>query len=150
MKKILRTFAMLMAPLTLASAIIAFVWPQSFLPFSGIFKELFAMTMFALGVVLDPSDLVATLRHPQRIGLGVLTQYLVMPVLAFGIAQLAGLPPALGWVLSSSAAHRALWRRMSSCISPAGRWRFPLPSPPSRPSLHPCSPRRWSRPWLDR
>lgn len=95
MKKILRTIAMLMAPLTLACALIAYVWPQSFLPFGGIFKELFAATMFALGVVLDPSDLVATLKHPQRIGLGVLTQYLVMPVLAFVIVQLAGLPPAL-------------------------------------------------------
>jgi BASS family bile acid:Na+ symporter len=92
---ILRTIASAMAPLTLLCAIIAFVWPQSFLPFGSIFKELFAATMFALGVVLDPSDLLDTLKHPHRIGLGVLTQYIVMPTLAFVIAQLAGLPPAL-------------------------------------------------------
>ncbi len=102
---LLRMLASAMAPLTLACAIVAFVWPQSFLPFGGIFKELFAATMFALGVVLDPSDLVNTLKHPHRIGLGVLTQYAVMPTLAFVLAHLAGLPPALalGFIIVGSA-----------------------------------------------
>lgn len=102
---LLRTIASSMAPLTLLCAIIAFIWPQSFLPFGSVFKELFAATMFALGVVLDPSDLVDTLKHPHRIGLGVLTQYIVMPTLAFVIAQLAGLPPALalGFIIVGSA-----------------------------------------------
>jgi len=102
---LLRTVASAMAPLTLVCAVIAFVWPQTFLPFGHVFKELFAATMFALGVVLDPTDLIDTLKHPQRIALGVLTQYIVMPTLAFVIAQLAGLPPALalGFIIVGSA-----------------------------------------------
>ena len=93
--KILKFIPTYMALLTLLCAVLAFFVPATFLPFGGVFKELFAATMFALGVVLDPTDLGATLKQPRRIGLGVLTQYLVMPVLAFVIAQLAGLPPAL-------------------------------------------------------
>ena len=51
--------------------------------------------MFALGVVLNPEELKDTLRHPVRIGLGVFTQYVVMPARAFGVATLVGLPPAV-------------------------------------------------------
>lgn len=95
MKTLLRIIPAFLAPLTLLSALLAFFVPESFLPFGAVFRELFAATMFALGVVLDPSDLGTTLRQPQRIGLGVLTQYLVMPALAFLIVHLADLPPAL-------------------------------------------------------
>ena len=102
---VLRFIASAMAPLTLAAAIVGFIWPQTFTLFGFIFKELFAATMFALGVVLNPADLTNTLKHPQRIVLGVLTQYIVMPLLAFTIATLAGLPPALalGFIIVGSA-----------------------------------------------
>jgi BASS family bile acid:Na+ symporter len=102
---LLRFIASAMAPLTLAAAIVGFIWPQTFTLFGSIFKELFAATMFALGIVLNPDDLASTLKQPQRIGLGVLTQYLVMPLLAFTIATLAGLPPALalGFIIVGSA-----------------------------------------------
>ena len=95
MIKFLRFLASAMAPLTLVAAIVGFLWPQTFTLFGFIFKELFAATMFALGIVLNPVDLANTLKHPQRITLGVLTQYLVMPLLALTIAKLAGLSPAL-------------------------------------------------------
>lgn len=105
MIKILRFIASAMAPLTLVAAIVGFIWPQTFTLFGFIFKELFAATMFALGIVLNPVDLANTLKHPQRIALGVLTQYMVMPLLAFTIATLAGLPPALalGFIIVGSA-----------------------------------------------
>lgn len=94
-----------LAPLTFLGAITAYFLPELFLPFKHVFKWLFAITMFALGVVLDPEELKDTLRHPLRIVLGVFTQYLVMPVLAFGVATLAGLPPALalGFIIVGSA-----------------------------------------------
>ncbi|MGD8783054.1 MAG: bile acid:sodium symporter family protein [Thioalkalispiraceae bacterium] len=94
-----------MALLTLISALLAFFFPDSFLIFGHIFKELFAATMFSLGVVLDRKDLVDTLKHPLRIGLGVFTQFVVMPLLAFSIVSIAGLPPALalGFIIVGSA-----------------------------------------------
>ncbi|MDH5178981.1 MAG: bile acid:sodium symporter family protein [Gammaproteobacteria bacterium] len=84
-----------LAPLTLIGAILAYFIPEMFLIFGSVFKWMFAATMFALGVVLEPDDLTDTLQHPKRIGLGVLTQYLLMPTLAFIIISLVDLPPAL-------------------------------------------------------
>jgi BASS family bile acid:Na+ symporter len=102
---ILRLIATGIAPLTLFGAIVAFFFPEVFLPFKYIFKWLFATTMFALGIVLDPIELRDTLHHPLHIGLGVLTQYLVMPTLAYAVATLAGLPPALalGFIIVGTA-----------------------------------------------
>lgn len=90
-----------LAPLTLLGALAAFVWPDAFLIFKHVFKLMFAATMFALGVVLEPDELRATLRRPHQIGLGVATQFLVMPALAFGIVTLMDLPAplALGFII---------------------------------------------------
>ncbi len=103
--RLLRLVASGLAPLTLAGAAGAWLLPELFLPFGHVFKWLFAITMFALGVVLEPADLRETLRHPGRIGLGVLTQYLVMPTLAFLVARFGGLPPAvaLGFIIVGAA-----------------------------------------------
>lgn len=101
----LRFIATYMALLTLFAAVVGFIFPDTFLFFGYIFKELFAATMFSLGVVLDRKDLVSTLKHPLRIGFGVMTQFIVMPLLAFTIVTLAGLPPALalGFIIVGSA-----------------------------------------------
>jgi len=92
---IFRLIANGLAPLTLLGAILAYLAPEAFLPFGHIFKWLFAATMFALGAVLNPAELRDTLQHPRRIGLGVLTQFLLMPTMAFIMVKLANLPPAL-------------------------------------------------------
>jgi len=105
MKQGLRLIASNMALLTLLCAVLAFFLPAQFSIFGHIFKELFAATMFALGIVLDRKDLVDTLKHPLRIGFGVFTQFVVMPLLAFTIVTIAGLPPylALGFIIVGSA-----------------------------------------------
>ena len=102
---IFRLIANGLAPLTLLGAIAAYLFPELFLPFKHVFIWLFAITMFALGMVLDAVEFKDTLRHPLRFGLGVLTQYAVMPTLAFLVAGLAGLPPAvaLGFIIVGSA-----------------------------------------------
>lgn len=94
-----------LAPLTLAGAVLAFLVPEPFLLVGGVFKWLFATTMLALGLVLEPPELWSTLRQPRRIALGVLTQYTLMPALGFLIAATAGLPPALalGFVIVACA-----------------------------------------------
>lgn len=96
-----------LAPLTLICAIWAYFQPQVFLIFDGsilgikVFLALFAVTMFALGIVLQPAELKETMRQPGKIGLGVLTQYTVMPLLGFAAAWFGNLPPelALGFVI---------------------------------------------------
>lgn len=90
-----------LAPLTLAAAAAALAYPPLFLVFSDTFLWFFAATMFALGVVLEPREFVETLLRPRELGLGLLTQYSVMPALGFLAAYLSGLEPAtaLGFVI---------------------------------------------------
>ena len=97
-----------LAPLTLAGAVAAFLYPPAFLVFEGIFLGLFAATMFCLGLVLDPEEARSAWTRPGRIGLGVATQYLLMPALAFGAALLVkhsgGSPAlALGFIVVGAA-----------------------------------------------
>lgn len=98
---LLRLIANGLAPLTLFGAVLAYLFPQLFLVFRDIFEWLFAATMFALGIVLEPEKLRATLQRPGAIALGVLTQFTVMPALGFLVATLGGLPPtlALGFIV---------------------------------------------------
>lgn len=102
---IFRLIANGLAPLTLVGAIAAYIEPALFMPFKHYFLWLFAATMFALGIVLEPADLNGTLRHPKNIGLGVLAQYSIMPILGFVAAWLSQLPPelALGFIIVACA-----------------------------------------------
>jgi len=87
-----------LALLTLAGAIVAYLYPPAFLIFKDYFLWCFAATMFALGAVLHPEEAKDALSRPHQIGLGVLTQYSVMPLLGFAAATIAtkqGMSPAL-------------------------------------------------------
>ncbi|HAI97384.1 MAG: bile acid:sodium symporter [Cycloclasticus sp.] len=84
-----------MAPLTLLCALVAFYQPAIFIVFKPYFLWLFAASMFALGVVLEPLELKTTLQTPKPILIGVLSQYSLMPLLGACAAWFAGLPPEL-------------------------------------------------------
>lgn len=92
---VFRLIANQLAPLTLLGALAAYLYPPLFLVFKHSFLWFFAATMFALGLVLDPEELTDTLKEPIAIGLGVLTQYSVMPLLGFATALLIPLSPEL-------------------------------------------------------
>ncbi|MCK5640280.1 MAG: bile acid:sodium symporter family protein [Gammaproteobacteria bacterium] len=92
---IFRLLANGLAPLTLLGAVSAYFFPELFLPIKHGFMWMFAATMFALGIVLKPADLNETLKRPKAIGLGVLTQFSIMPLLGFAAAWFSDLPPAL-------------------------------------------------------
>lgn len=100
-----RFIANALAPLTLLGAIAAFLHPPLFLIFKDSFLWFFSATMFALGIVLEADELKETLRHPGRIGLGVLTQFSVMPALGFAAAMLVPVSPeiALGFIIVACA-----------------------------------------------
>jgi len=96
-----RLVANQLAPLTLLGAVMAYLHPPFFLVFKNSFLWFFAATMFAMGIVLDSGEVRETLRRPGRIGLGVMTQYLVMPTLGFTAAILSPVSPeiALGFII---------------------------------------------------
>lgn len=87
--------------LTVAGSVLAFFYPEVFLPLNSVFIWFFAATMFALGVVLEPQELKETARRPKEVALGVMTQFTVMPILGFLAAYFGDVPPAiaLGFVI---------------------------------------------------
>ncbi len=99
--RVLRRISNLLAPLTLVAAIAAYLAPEMFLIFEHWFLWFFAATMFALGVVLKPGEFWEALQRPKEIGLGLITQFTVMPALGFLAAYLSPLEPglALGFVI---------------------------------------------------
>jgi BASS family bile acid:Na+ symporter len=100
-----RFIANQLAPVTLLGALVAYLYPSLFLVFKSSFLWFFAATMFAMGIVLDAAEVRETLQRPGRIGLGVLTQYLVMPALGFMAAVLSPVSPeiALGFIIVACA-----------------------------------------------
>lgn len=90
-----RLMASQLALLTLSGAILAFLYPPAFLIFRDYFLWFFAATMLALGTVLDFDEVKVELKNPKRISLGVLSQFTVMPLLAFTMAQYPGFSPAI-------------------------------------------------------
>lgn len=100
-----RFIANQLAPITLLGAVVAYFYPPAFLIFKSSFLWFFAATMFAMGIVLDTRELQETLYKPGRIGLGVLTQFTIMPMLGFGVALLSPLSPEikLGFIIVACA-----------------------------------------------
>lgn len=102
---VFRWISGLLAPLTLAAAISAYFRPEIFLFLEGYFLWPFAATMGALGVVLEPTEFLDTLKEPRSILLGLGTQFTVMPLLGFIAAYGSGIDPALalGFVIVACA-----------------------------------------------
>jgi len=95
---VFKWFTKNMAILTLLSAIAAYIYPPAFLIFKDYFLWLFAITMFALGLVMKPEEARAALSKPASIFIGVGAQYTVMPTLGFiaaSISVASGVDPAL-------------------------------------------------------
>ncbi|MBN1441832.1 MAG: bile acid:sodium symporter family protein [Planctomycetes bacterium] len=62
---------------------------------------MFAMTMFAVGTVIDPASFIVLARRPLAVLLGLATQFTVMPALACLFTLAAGLDPdtSLGFII---------------------------------------------------
>jgi len=103
--KILQSISNQLAPLTAAGAVIAFIYPPSFLIFKDVFLWMFAATMFSLGMVLELDDLKTTVKEPGKISLGLLAQYTIMPALGFAAAWFSQLEPqvAIGLIIVACA-----------------------------------------------
>ncbi|MEG0797878.1 MAG: bile acid:sodium symporter family protein [Acidaminococcaceae bacterium] len=61
----------------------------------AILSLLLGVVMFGMGMTLNLSDFALVLKRPGDIAVGALAQFLIMPSLAFGIATMFDLSPAL-------------------------------------------------------
>jgi BASS family bile acid:Na+ symporter len=76
-------------------AAIALFWPALFNQQKSFIVPLLMVVMFCMGMTLHVSDFARVLRRPWVIAAGVLTQYCLMPLYAFGLSLSFQLPEAL-------------------------------------------------------
>lgn len=92
------------AILVIFAAVIAFIFPSSFIVFGSYITILLGVVMFGMGLTLKPVDFKLVLTNPLPVIVGVAAQFIIMPLVAFGLAYLLKLPPELaaGLVLLGS------------------------------------------------
>jgi len=95
MNKVLEWFTKLLLLWVLVAVGIGYLWPQVLTPLKDYTDWLFALTMFGIGMVLSPQDFKPIFQNPRLVLLGTLAQFAIMPALAFVIAKVLNLPPAL-------------------------------------------------------
>lgn len=76
-------------------SLVAFWLPDPFTGLKPAIVPLLGVVMFGMGMTLTWNNFTEVMKNPRVIGLGVLLQYLVMPLAAWLVAQLLGLPPYL-------------------------------------------------------
>lgn len=82
-------------------AILAFFIPDGFTWIAPHISLLLGIIMFGMGLTLSLDDFKGIVKAPKSVFIGVLAQYTIMPLLAFGLANLFQLPPevAVGVIL---------------------------------------------------
>ena len=75
--------------------LVAWLQPQWLVPLKTAIVPLLGLVMFAMGMTLTADDFLTVLRRPFPVVLGVILQFLLMPLAAWVLARLAGLPPQL-------------------------------------------------------
>ena len=103
---------------------VAFFADRQFAALEGAIVPLLALVMFMMGLTLNRADLSRIARNPVPVFIGVLLQFLLMPLAAFALADLLRLSPQLTAGLVSWAAVPALRRPMSSPGWRGAMWRF--------------------------
>ncbi len=59
----------------------------------SLLSIMMVIIMFGMGSSLTFKDFRLALRHPQAVGVGFTSQYLLMPLIAFGLSRILGLTP---------------------------------------------------------
>ncbi|WP_017585959.1 bile acid:sodium symporter family protein [Nocardiopsis ganjiahuensis] len=83
------------AVLVLVGAIVGLLVPAQTALIAPHVPLLLGIIMFGMGLTMRPVDFAIVAKHPKAVLLGVVAQYTVMPLLAWGIAHAFALPPLL-------------------------------------------------------
>jgi BASS family bile acid:Na+ symporter len=73
----------------------AFFQPAPFKPLGTYIPYLLGLIMLGMGLTMSLNDFKLVLTRPKDVLFGILLRYIIMPVVAFLVAKLLGLPPAL-------------------------------------------------------
>lgn len=85
---------------------IAYLQPSSFISFKNLIIPLLSLVMLSMGLTLNVNDFKRVSHMKRAVLLGVILQFLIMPLLAFGLSEILGLDNNLlvGMVLVGSVA----------------------------------------------
>ena len=96
MKKISQFVGKYMAVIVLAVAALALFLPESCLWIQTSWVNyLLMVVMFGMGLTIKPADFALVFRRPKDILLGCAAQFIIMPLLAFGLGKSFGLEEGL-------------------------------------------------------
>ncbi len=95
MKKICKLLVDNMALLVIAIAVLGAVRPQTLTWVGPYVSWMLGIVMFGMGMTLRVEDFRTVLRHPHEVAIGVVAQFLVMPLVALLLVKAFGLPPEL-------------------------------------------------------
>lgn len=92
-----RTFALW----AVVFAVLGFVFPQGFVGLKGAIVPVLGVIMFGMGLTLEWRDFAEVVRRPLPVLVGVVAQFLIMPLLALLLVRVFSLPAevALGVIL---------------------------------------------------
>ncbi|WP_353633524.1 bile acid:sodium symporter family protein [Halobacterium sp. NMX12-1] len=80
----------------IAAAGLALVYPSAFVPVLDYVNPLLGIIMLGMGLTLQPADFKRLVERPVDVGIGAVTQWLVMPLAAYALYFLFDLPDAIG------------------------------------------------------
>ncbi len=95
MEKFCRLLVDNMAFLVIGMAVWGIVAPSTLTWVGPIIPWMLGLVMFGMGMTLSVDDFKAVLRHPREVAIGVFAQFLLMPLIAWALVTLFGLPPEL-------------------------------------------------------
>ncbi len=86
-----RTFAVWV----LVFASLGFFLPTIFSLFAPYIVILLGIIMFGMGLTISPSDFAEVTKRPFEVLIGVLSQFIIMPIIAFALTKIFQLPPEI-------------------------------------------------------
>ncbi len=99
--RLVRFFSLSFPLWALLAGVIGFLRPETFAFVLPHIKLALGLIMFGMGATLTTDDLRRVVQKPRAVGIGVAGQFLIMPLLALGIAKTFGFGPglAIGFIL---------------------------------------------------
>ena len=83
------------AVLVVIAGVIGFIFPETCKLIAPYISILLGVVMFGMGLTLSPADFREVVRRPRDVALGVLGQFVIMPVSAYVLCLVLNLPPEL-------------------------------------------------------
>jgi BASS family bile acid:Na+ symporter len=101
MKSVFKLIEKYFFAVILLGVAVSLLWPDSFKwvlsEYSGInmLNLMLSIILFTMGTTLKADDFVNVFKKPKEISVGILAQYIIMPVIAFCLARMFSLSDAL-------------------------------------------------------